>query len=168
MSLLVGDFDRMETNVKLSALYSRAFLSLLVGDFDRMETLKKQLMCRHLLVPASRGLWSNGNALSRAHPKCVYCLVPASRGLWSNGNQIAPSLQPGLLPVPASRGLWSNGNVPHSPGLSLGWDVPASRGLWSNGNYPGMSCVTSHLESLLVGDFDRMETENKEKGKSRK
>ncbi len=38
-SLLVGDFDRMETDGLPRAKSFAYLVSLLVGDFDRMETL---------------------------------------------------------------------------------------------------------------------------------
>ncbi len=38
LSLLVGDFDRMETQHLMDDSISNSLKSLLVGDFDRMET----------------------------------------------------------------------------------------------------------------------------------
>ena len=42
-SLLVGDFDLMETRGVSSPLLANLLLSLLVGDFDLMETLYVRL-----------------------------------------------------------------------------------------------------------------------------
>ena len=149
----------METSLKPHSPVPQGFESLLVGDFDLMETISFVQPDKFLFtVPASRGLWFNGNH-KYFYNSWLSSYVPASRGLWFNGNAkpvttievdgkmsllvgdfdlMETWFQKGALNekinVPASRGLWFNGNIDRALYVLPLPDVPASRGLWFNGN----------------------------------